>query len=114
MSRSLTRVQNTVPLAGPLKMQVYEMDIDNYDSDNNSDGEAFAPSDVGWRRFVAVIPFVVGPGSANTGFEGARAMWDEAANAIRLHHSAGSDGEMAEMSSNANEGALVKLVVIGV
>lgn len=115
MTNTLSREENTVPIGGNLKMRVQRMEITNYDDDANSDGEAFAPADVNFRRFLFVIPVVVDDGSASTtAMRGVKAMWDEANNAVRLFHSAGSDGEMAEMTSNNNEGAELLLICVGV
>lgn len=115
MTNTQSKEESTVPIGGNLKLRIQRMEITNYDNDANGDGEAFAPSDVNMRRFVSVIPVVVDDGSASTtAMRGVNAMWDEANNAVRLFHSAGADGEMAEMTSNNNEGAELLLLCIGV
>lgn len=115
MSYDLTKVESTIPIGGNLKLRVHDMDITNYDDNAGGDGEAFTPSDVNFRRFVAVIPTVVGSGTASTtAMEGVTAEWDESNQAIRVYHSAGADGEMAEMTSNNNEGTRLRLLCVGV
>lgn len=115
MAHDLSKVTSSIPIGGNLYLRTFDMDISNYDDDTNSDGESFAPADVNFRRFVAVIPIVVGGGSASSSaMEGVTAEWEEANNNIRLYHSSGADGEMAEMSSDSNEGTKLRLLCIGV
>lgn len=98
---------------GEWKVRTFQVDISNYDDDAGSDGESFTPADAGMNRFLHVHTDVIGAGSATTGMAGSLAHYDESTGAIRLYHSAGADGEMAEMSSNADEGALVRVTCIG-
>lgn len=115
MTYTLSSVESTIPIGGNLNLRIEDMDITNYDDDAGSDGESFTPSDVNMRRFVAVIPVVIGAGSASTtAMEGVTAEWDEGTGAIRVYHSGGADGEMAEMTSNNSEGTKLRLLCIGV
>lgn len=101
MTNTLTKVESTVPLGGNLKLRVQEMDITNYDDDGGSDGEAFAPGDVNFRRFVYVTA------SETTG-TAQWAKYDESNNAVRLYNSSG------EVGSNSSNTGTVKLVCVGV
>lgn len=112
MSYSLDE-DKRVTYFGDWKVRTFTMDVDNYDDDGSSDGEAFTPSDAGMHRFRHVHADVIGAGSATTGMLGSVAHYDEDTQAIRLYHSGGADDEMAEMSSNADEGALVRITAIG-
>lgn len=112
MANTLTKVENTVPLGGHLKMRIQEMSISNYDDDAAGDGEAFAPADVNMRRFTMVIPIV-------TDAAAVEAQYDEGANAVRLFRQA-NDGTgtandpLVEAPSNSNVSATVKLICVGV
>lgn len=101
MTYSQTRVENTVPLGGNLKMRVEELDITNYDDDSGGDGESFAPVDVNMRRFVFVLALET-TGSAQW------AKYDETNNAVRLYDSAG------EIGSNSSNTGTVKVIAVGV
>jgi len=115
MSRTLSKVERTpVPLGGQHELRVWDMDISNYDDDSGGDGESLTPTDVGLRRFTWVMPIVVGEGSATNSMKGVEAMYDEENDAIRLFYSEGVEAEMREMTSNADEGARVRLVCLGV
>lgn len=101
MTYTSTRVENTIPIGGNLKMRVEELDITNYDDDGSGDGEAFAPVDVNMRRFVAVF-------ALETSGNAQWAKYDEANSAVRVYGSSG------EIGSNADNTATVKVVCIGV
>lgn len=116
MTKTITEVTNTIPIGGHLKMRVVDVDITNYDDDGGSDGESLTPADVGLsRRFVAGFAEVIGPGTASTtAMGGVTAQFRVDDQQLRVFHSGGADGEMAEMTSNNNEGTKVRVVAIGV
>lgn len=115
MTRDITEVESTVPIGGNLVMRVVDVVITNYDDDDSGDGESLTPADLGLaRRAIAGWAEVIGPGSATTGFEGVTAQYRPNSDTLRVFHSGGADGEMAEMSSNADEGTKVRVVAIGV
>lgn len=116
MTHTTTEVQHTVQIGGNLKMRVVDVDVDNYDDDAGGDGEALPPSELGFsRRAIAGWAEVIGAGSATgTAMEGVSAQYRANDDQLRLFHSGGADGEMAEMTGNNNEGSLVRVVAIGV
>lgn len=116
MTRTVNEVESTVPIGGNLVMRVVDVDVSNYDDEAGSDGEALTPQDLGLsRRAVAGWAEVIGAGSASgTAMEGVSAQYRPNDGQLRLYHSGGADGEMAEMTSNNNEGAKVRVVAIGV
>lgn len=112
MAYSQTRIENTVPIGGNLRMRVEEIDISNYDDDGSGDGEPFAPVDIHMRRFTFVLALV-------SDASGVTANYDEANNAVRLYQQANdgsgtTDDSLTEVPSNSNEGATVKLICVGV
>lgn len=112
MANSITR--DGVEFAGAMEVRFFDVDITNYDSDGSGDGEAFSPSDAGMQRFQNVVCTVKpNAGSGATTALNAVAQYDYANESIRLYHSGGADGEMAEASSNADEGAVVRVMAIG-
>lgn len=101
MTYTQSRIENTVPIGGNLKLRVEELDITNYDDDSNGDGESFAPGDVNMRRFVFVLALET-TGSAQW------AKYDESNNAVRLYTSSG------EVASDGNNTGTVKIIAVGV
>jgi hypothetical protein len=103
---------------GEWKLRIYEVDITNYDDGASGNGESFTPSDAVMNRFVGDVPLkteVVGAGSANNTFPGAKASYDPAQESIRLYVSGGTDGnDLSELAQNGNNGALVEVWCLGV
>ena len=98
---------------GQMRTRIVEVDVTNYDDNAGGDGESFSPKDAGLNRFKHVSAEVnPGGGSAGTVVNAvAQYDWDE--EALRLYY-AGTDGsELSEVSSNANEGAEVRLMCFG-
>jgi len=91
---------------GAMTQRFVEVDITNYDDDGSGDGESFVPADVSMRRFQDVQPKVID----GTGYV---AQYDESTGAIRLFQSAGAAGEMAEVGSNSNNAATLRVTVLG-
>lgn len=92
---------------GAVTTRFVEVDVTNYDDDAAGDGESFVPADVSMRRFQAVIAEVADG-------TGVKAHYDESAQAIRLFESSGTAGaNLAEVDSNANEGATLKVTCMG-
>lgn len=117
MAHTTTQVESTVQIGGNLIMRVVDVDITNYDDGNDGNGETLTPQELGLaRRFVTGHAEVIGAGSASSGKEGVTAQFrvnsDPAE--LRLYEEAGSAGELAEVSADADEGSKVRLTVIGV
>lgn len=91
---------------GAVTTRFVEVDITNYDDDSGSDGESFVPADVSMRRFQDVQPNVID----GTGYV---AQYDESTGALRLFESAGSSGELAEVGSDGNNSATLRVTVLG-
>lgn len=110
MARTITQVERTI-VVGDLKMRVVDVDITNY----QSGGEDVTPTDLGFaRRAVGGFAEVIGTGTATTGMEGVSAQYQPDDDKLKIFHSGGSDGEMAEMTGSANEGTEVRIVAFGV
>lgn len=101
MTYTQTRVENTVPIGGHLKMRIEELDITDYDDDSGGDGESFTPADVNMRRFVYVE-------ALETSSDAQWAKYDESNEAVRLYDSSG------EIGSGASNTGTVKVVAVGV
>lgn len=91
---------------GAMTQRFVEVEITNYDDDAGGDGESFVPGDVSMRRFQDVQPKVID----GTGYV---AQYDEDTGALRLFESAGSAGEMAEVGSDGNNAATLRVTVLG-
>lgn len=120
MTHTLDRDENTKVL-GDLRVRSFKMDITNYDDDGNGDGEAFSPDDpaVGMRRGVHILVDVIGAGTATNTYKGSTAIYDEDTGSVRLYVQA-NDGtgtaadSLTELPSNGNNGALVRVTVLGI
>jgi len=104
MTRTINIEETEYP--GAMTQRFVEVDITNYDDDTSGDGESFVPGDVSMRRFQDVTPKVID----GTGYV---AQYDESADALRLFESAGSAGEMAEVGSDGNNSATLRVSVLG-
>lgn len=92
--------------AGAMKVRTATIDITNYDSDSNGDGESVTPNDLGMNRFIFQDVGIVD----NTGMT---AQYDETNQAVRLYY-AGTDGNaFSEVTSGNNEGAKVRFTAFG-
>lgn len=91
---------------GAVKLRTFTMDVTNYDDDAAGDGEAFGPSDARMNRFLTVSVDVID----GTGMS---AQYDETVGAVRLFESADLNGNHAEVTSNNNEGAKLRVTVWG-
>lgn len=113
---SNTTTLNETEFIGTTKTRFIEMDVTNYDDNAGGDGEAFGPTDAGLSRFLpGGVSVQVDPGTtsqANTQVN-AVAQYDYDANAIRLYYG-GTDGSgLSEVSSNSDEGAVVRIKAMG-
>lgn len=107
MTRDISVTDTEFP--GAQKVRYVDVDVTNYDSDTNGDGEALAPSDVGMHRFQMVNVHVKpGEGSATT-VVNAEAQYDYQNDSVRLYYGGTDGGELTEVASDANEGAMVRL-----
>lgn len=116
MTRDIDITDTEFP--GAMKVRFADVDITNYDNNNNGDGEAVAPSDVGMNRFQVVnVQVKPGEGNANT-VQNCVAQYDYQNNAIRLYQQsdnsgADADAELVEVPSNSNEGAMIRVEAKG-
>ena len=95
MTYDQTRVENTVPIGGNLKMRTEELDVTSY----TGDGEDFSPVDVNMRRFVFVL-------ALETSDADQWAKYAEDDETVRLYDDAG------ELAGGAT--GTVKVVAVGV
>lgn len=113
MTRNISRLGRP-EYAGAMEFRFFEVDITNYDADANGDGESFDETDAGMSRFQDVECEVVpngGSGAANV--VNAVAQYDYENSAIRLYYGGVDGGSLSEVTSNADEGAVVRVKAIG-
>ncbi len=113
MTRNIERIDRP-EFAGAMEFRFFEVDITNYDDDGGGDGEPFNAGDVGMSRFQDV-QVQVHPGAqsgANTQVN-AVAQYDYSIGSLRLFYGGTDGNELSEVGSNSDEGAVVRVRVIG-
>lgn len=105
---------NELEFAGAMAIRFIEVDITNYDDGNNGNGESFGTTDAGLSRLQRVhCETDPGASSAANTEVNAVAQYDYSNNSIRLHYGGTDGNELSEVTSNNNEGAVVKVTAIG-